>query len=127
MLRVEDFRAAQSNVHPEVGAFERFEKTGENIYTASGWAILPDRNEPADAILIMYERTGGPPHIFGRFPLNVNRDFISQLLHRSFYVSPQWRQSVTAPSRTGETTVSAWVLDAYSGKLYKLSGTHSLK
>ncbi|MBC7911322.1 MAG: hypothetical protein H7Y30_12520, partial [Pyrinomonadaceae bacterium] len=54
--RVQDIAAAGAQNPEYYGSLDSVIQTGEDVYTASGWAVLPQRGDAADAILLTYDR-----------------------------------------------------------------------
>lgn len=129
MLKQSDFREHQvtSNTPGEFGKFETLQYVGADTYIATGSAFLPARNASPAAIVIAYERPGGPAKFLSPSAMNLNSDWVSALRGTGTYRDSGWsRTFVLASSDQGETKVSAWAVDISSSKLYKLSGTHVL-
>ncbi len=46
------------------GSFDSLDASGDVIYVASGWAVLPERGEAADAVILAYEKREGEDIMF---------------------------------------------------------------
>lgn len=122
--RIQDI---EGNAGEATGSFEALTNAGEDTYVASGRAFIPRRNEPADAVLLVYERPPEPATIFKIAYLNSDRDYISYVLHRGVYGDSRWKTEmrVDTGNLTG-ATVTAWAYDLNTGKAYKLAGSFVL-
>ncbi|MGH9967473.1 MAG: hypothetical protein ACREBG_06525 [Pyrinomonadaceae bacterium] len=122
--RVQDIEARDAGAPRNYGSFQGLIHLEGDKYIASGWAFLPHRGEPADAVVLAYERVGDPAIIFAIADSNRQRDFISALLGRGVYGDSRWSESFSVsgfgPNRT---TLTAWAFDAYTGKAYRLDGS----
>lgn len=126
--RIQDIAVPDSPDAGNIGAFESLSRADDGNFLASGWAKLPERGEPADAVLIAYAEDGNSPVILAIAPVNKDRDVISTLFRRGIYGDARWSKSFSLggldPDR-GKLT--AWGFDAHSGKAYKLNGEHTFQ
>ncbi len=126
--QVLDIAGPQPASAANVGAFETFIQGKDGNYVASGWSILPGREEPADVVLLAYAESDNSPIIFAIAATNPERDYVSALVGRSMNRQTRWTKSF-APSKIGQkqAEVSAWAFDALSGKAYKLESVHDFQ
>ncbi len=104
------------------GTFENLETANDNQYVASGWAVLPDRKESADAIVLTYEKTGGDPIVFALIDTRTERNDVAQA-QSSDHSDLGWRKSFYANALPAEATeVKAWAYDVIAGKAFQLAG-----
>ncbi|MBF0552152.1 MAG: hypothetical protein HQK60_16650, partial [Deltaproteobacteria bacterium] len=95
-----------------------------STFQAVGWAILPSRNEQADAVILAYQTPGGRPlafdYVVGPFKKRAGEISVASLRRdRVGYWAGQF--SLTdLPS--GELQLTAWAFDALAGKAYPLKG-----
>lgn len=123
--RVQDIDNTPTQSQNNRGTFHCLLLAEGETYVASGWANLPDRGEPADAVLLAYEQDGGPAMIFAIALLNTERDIVSALFRRGIYGDSRWSKSFSLkPMNRGPVKLTAWGFDAYSGKAYKLDGEY---
>ncbi len=102
---------AVAGVDPkQYGAFEALSKVTPRFYRASGWAVLPQRGEPADAVLLSYEKPDGKQKLFS----------IADRTGGRASGGAGWEQWLEVPP--GATSLRAWAYDALSGALYPLQG-----
>jgi hypothetical protein len=91
----------------QYGSLESFVSVSDGFYRASGWAFLPKRSEPADAVLLSYVTPGGKSDVFA----------IADPLARSG--STGWEQWMKIPA--GADLIQAWAYDAIEGRAFLLS------
>ncbi len=95
----------------DFGAFSKLRVEPDSTFTVSGFATLPYRNEPADAILVTAK--------------NGNRQSILIAFENSG--NPDWKISIPIhdiPKIPSE--INAWAFDANTGKAYRLKNSHVL-
>jgi hypothetical protein len=93
------------------------------VYVASGRAWLPDRDEPADAVVLAYRRGEGEDTAFALAEVNVERDPTGA----SGEVA-RWRESFSADSLApGPVELTAWAFDAADGKAHELCGARRVQ
>lgn len=91
-------------------------------YFAKGWAVLSDRREPADGIVLAYEESNGSFAIFDLVVKRTQRPDVAQALQRPRRLPVGWEHSFTLPQASGKPIkIAAWALDASTGKLCKLT------
>jgi hypothetical protein len=94
---------------------------GEMI--VEGWAILPERLEPADAVLLTCDTPEGMPLIFALVPITGRRPDIVATTGEPGYVTSGWQWIVYAsrlPPHAG--AIKAWAYDAGEARAYRLAG-----
>jgi hypothetical protein len=122
---VEDIIGTQAASPTDNGAFQNLVQVEGTSYVASGWALLPARGEPADAVLLVYEGDGHRATIFAVGMPNTQRDFVSLFFGYTSQSKSQWSKSFSLDAIKSERgKLTAWAFDAYAGKAYKLDGDH---
>jgi len=122
-------KIADVNPSPEpLGYFDRLSPISETLYQINAWAKLPERDEPADAILLTYQGQQTPPQIFHRVQRATMREDVTAFLsdRPSFWLwgwEGEFERSKLPP---GEWTIKAWAFDAIEAKAFELSGQFSL-
>ena len=122
--RVRDF-AGSVEPRPASGSFERLQREGDS-YVASGMAALPERSEPADAVLLTYEDGAGQDVLFALAEMDYKGNILKRLLNEQapFF----WQHAFPLEAIPAEAAeLSAWAFDADSGRAFKLEGVHSLR
>lgn len=125
--RVEDIAdVAQSN--SDNGWFDGLIKLNNDVYGASGWAILPHRRERADAVILAYENNQTHSIMFKMAYVKAKRKDVAKALNNNTYRHSGWQTtfSKTEIPTKNHLKISAWALDATTGKAYKLNGSHSI-
>ncbi len=129
--RVRDIGVTDALAPELYGAFDELAPDGgATEYLASGRAWLPHRNEPADAVLLAWERAGQEPHVFAIADVAFVRDLVSALARGGVYNDARWHKTFSGarlPVDQAELTITAWAFDAYTGKAYKLAGAHVIQ
>jgi len=110
------------------GAFETLSSEDSATFNASGWASLPGRNAPADAILLVYQREEEPPVMFALAQVRLDDSFFAGWTPWPPASSWRWQKSFSG-ARFPDLPVilSAWAFDATTGKAYRLDGTHVIE
>lgn len=125
--RVEDIAdVLQSNF--DNGWFDGLSNVDNDIYGASGWAILPQRREPADAVILAYENTQTNSIMFKIAYVGDKREDVAKVLKHNAYRHSGWHTTFSKTEIPARDTlkINAWALDATTGKAYKLHGSHSI-
>jgi hypothetical protein len=130
--RTQDIAGAEANTNAatatrDYGSFDSLATAGDGIYVASGRAILPERSEAADAVLLAYRNAAGEDIIFALATTGTENDFITLAYRETGNADPHWqatfnRQEIPAAANN----ITAWAFDAQTGKLFPLNGTHQL-
>jgi hypothetical protein len=90
----------------QYGVFDSFTNVGGGFYRASGWAALPQRGEPADAVVLSYVRADGAPIAFA--------------LADWMKAESRWEKWFELPP--GVDRIQAWGYDALAGRAFLLFG-----
>jgi hypothetical protein len=124
--RVEEFAAAPRGDSGNYGSFDVLAREGDT-YRASGRATLPQRGEPADAVLLAYETAGGSPVAFAQAELK-NRGYVFIRFWQGVArPDPGWQKSFGAGELPpGASRLTAWAFDAQTGKAFRLEGAHDI-
>lgn len=124
--RVEDI-ADVVQANSDNGWFDSLSKVDNGLYGASGWAILPYRGEPADAVLLAYENTQTNSIMFKIASVGAKRKDVAKVLKNNAYRNSGWQTtfSKTEIPTKNHLKINAWALDATSGRAYQLNGSHS--
>ncbi len=125
--RVQDFAGTGAQDSDHFGSFQSLININHDEYVASGWAVLRHRGEPADAVLLAYESADGAL-VFALAELEIERDFVSAMLRRGIYADASWRKTFSIRDLpVGAVELTAWAFDTYTGKAYRLDGTHVIR
>ena len=109
------------------GHFDLLSINNNGNYVASGWAILPDENRTADAVILAYQTSEGADIAFAITGVEEEREDIAKVLNQSRYIESGWNKSFSAKIIPQDAVgISAWAFDSSIGKAYKLNNTHNL-
>ncbi|HEX8070230.1 MAG TPA: hypothetical protein VF546_09790 [Pyrinomonadaceae bacterium] len=122
-----EFAAPDARAPEVYGSFSALDRTADGGYTAAGSAVLPDRGDAADVVLLAYEQPAGEATVFAVAETAAGRDFVSALLGRGQYGDARWRRTFPAAALPrGPLALSAWAFDARTGRAYRLAGTQRI-
>ncbi len=118
--RVEDFTGGDGPNEISYGSLDSLDRSGNNLFVASGWAALPYRGDAADAVILSYQGTGGDSVAFAiAHPGEGNTGFRANRRE-----SRRWRKTFSINQLPSwPTTLTAWAFDANSGKAYRLKNS----
>jgi hypothetical protein len=107
------------------GAVGGFGRDGAGRVTMSGWATLPDKLRPADAVILTYEVSEGDPLMFAVTAANTNAPAAVTQTGDERYHSSGWEKSWAATAVPANARrVRAWAFDAEERRAYLIgSGT----
>ncbi len=97
-----------------------------NWYFVNGWAFLPQRNEPADAIILTYKNQADDWIIFDiLMSAQTPRETLVKIFNNPAYLNAGWEETIAGKLLPkGKWKISAWAFDAKLGKAYKLDRNH---
>lgn len=87
---------------------------------AWGWASLPGRNRPADAVLLAYADAKGEWTTFALSDAVFDRPDVARILRSSEQLWSGWRAIFSPEALPPGAEISAWAVDAKDSKLYRL-------
>ena len=104
------------------GSFDHLRREEGETYFAKGWAVLSDRRDPADGIVLAYEESNGSFAIFDLVVKRTQRPEVAQAIQRPRRLPVGWEHSFTLPQASGKPIkIAAWAVDASTGELCKLT------
>jgi hypothetical protein len=96
-------------------------------YTVSGWAVLPGRHERADGVVLAYRESSGAWIPLTMAAERSERPDIKKAAGDASLRNIGWRASFrTAALPPDAHELSAWAIDAITGKSYQLEGSKSV-
>jgi hypothetical protein len=96
----------------DYGTFDILFNFTDNYFVASGIAIMPNTNDPADAIILTYDNEKGKSQILTLYNDDLKR----------------WSKMIWVGALPYDTlNIKAWAFNSSSGKVYKLKGSHIIK
>lgn len=128
--RIQDIQGSEK-VTPDnygYGWFDDIKQEKDNTYNASGWARLPAREEPADAVVLTYEDGKNGDIVFTISDTIIERPDVAKITEKDGYLISGWSKSFsTRKLPKGEVKIKAWAFDTNTGKAFKLNGSHILQ
>jgi hypothetical protein len=98
----------------------------DGINTAWGWAALPGRNRPADAVVLAYANEQGEWIVFALSNAVLDRPDVAKALRSQEQLWSGWRVPFARATVPQGAEISAWGVDAKEAKLYRLRATQRL-
>jgi hypothetical protein len=125
--KVRDVEGARSG-SVNYGNFETLTRTYDGSYLASGWAISPEKERPADAVLLTYEDASGEPTVFAVADTESKRRDVVEALKADAYYKSGWERFFPPTALpAGATEIGAWAFDAEAGRAFELNGSRALE
>ena len=107
------------------GIFEKLTKLDNNMYLASGWAVLKKNSTPVDGVILTYDNSQGEPIIFAVADTTISRLDISDQFQSHKFLNLGWQKKFYATEfPQAYINIRAWVFDTSSGKAFPLKGVH---
>ncbi|MDJ0556366.1 MAG: hypothetical protein QNJ68_18395 [Microcoleaceae cyanobacterium MO_207.B10] len=107
------------------GKFERIKKLDNNMYLASGWAVLKNQSRPVDAVILTYDNSLGESTIFAVADLATSRLDISEKYQAEKFLNFGWERTFYSQEFAEDlVNIKAWVFDTNTGKVFPLPGVH---
>ncbi|MFB2834730.1 hypothetical protein [Floridanema evergladense] len=128
--KIQDIQATNRVTNEEwgYGWFDQVKKVDKNNYSAGGWAVLPEKKEPADAVILTYEKTPGEDIIFAVFDNRVERPDVVKAMKTTNYLISGWQKTFAANRLPkGVVKIKAWAFDTEKVKAYKVGGDRLVK
>jgi len=127
--RAQDIAIAPAESTVSYGSLDSVTPTGDDCFTATGWAVLPGWDRPADAILLSYDKEEGNSVIFALAGPEESRGLLSRIWRSkppSEYA--RWEHSFSMSQLPANPlTIRAWAFDGRTGKATPLAGKHVIQ
>jgi hypothetical protein len=121
-LSVRQFAESGSSQPADYGSWDRFIRTDNDGFLASGRATLPYRGEMADAIILAYQTNDSDTLVF-----RITRPQEKSAGFWPHGQSGQWQVAFPASELpAGPVTLTAWGFDANTGKAFRLAGSFEI-
>ena len=125
--RVQDIGGTGALSSDSYGEFGQL-TSKDDVYVASGHALLPNRGEPADAVLLAYDDANGDSTAFALAEMSNEGDILRRLRNGNADADSYWQDSFSTKALPAEAVkITAWAFDANTGKAYKLDGAHVIQ
>jgi len=103
----------------DYGDFNNLEKVDGDTYIAWGWSHLPERNEPADLIILAYENRANESIMFKTTLMTTCEGDAKKRRKESANI---WKAPFSKKDLPGDAVrISAWAYNALTGKAYWLN------
>jgi hypothetical protein len=125
---VEEIAMSSQDGRPS-GAFENLYKTPDGRFVASGWALLPERQEPAHAVLLTYRDDTRRSRVFAVASMAGVPDGFIRAIQQPLSSRSRWHHTFAQTDMPIDTPtpINAWAFDTESGKAFKLTGSHVVR
>lgn len=122
LIRSNRIREIAADANGEnVGAVDHAVRNSSGDMSLSGWAILPQKNRPADSVVLTYDDPAGEPIIFARADVVGPREDVRDLLHDQDYLHSGWAKSWKPESLPPEARrITAWAFDSEEGRAFRV-------
>lgn len=115
---------ARRSKDKQYGRFNDLEQISAGQYIASGWAVLPQRERSADAVLLTYRNGEGKPTVFAVAAVRGIRQDIADRLGSTAYLKSGWSTTFSSKNLPeGKLKIQAWAFDTARRKMFQLSRT----
>ncbi len=120
--------APQPSPAEATGQLERVWEIAPGELALSGWAVLPETQRPADAVLVCVDDERGEPLITEVAAVRIPR---TDLASKGVEAASSCGWALRTPAevimrRSGAIAVSAWAFDTEKGEAYPLAGSATL-
>lgn len=110
------------------GSFDSLAAANKDEYIASGWAILPDRGESADLVILTYENANTVATVFAVAVQKIKRKDLVKTTKKQAYYKAGWQKSfATSKLPKGLLKINAWAFDTNRVKAFKIGGNHLIQ
>jgi hypothetical protein len=110
------------------GFFDSLSADNNGNYITSGWAVLPRKNRPADAVILAYQTLDGSDIAFAIVKVEQKREDVAKILNTQKSLKSGWSKVFSSELVPKEAVaISAWAFDSRIGRAYKLDNTHDLE
>jgi hypothetical protein len=115
------------NENPNYGYFDSLNRNPDGSHTAIGWAILPQKREPADAVILTYTDGNNKSIMFAIADNQFPRDDIAKAYGNNAYRNSGWLGKIAKDKLpTGKLQISAWAFDTDTGKAFRLRNQYAI-
>lgn len=116
-----------TNLSSDYGEFNTLIQESPEIYFASGWAVLPERREPSDAVILTHQNINGDYTMFAVVEEKKKSKKAAKVFKNKSYSYSGWQKTFSSIGfPKGAIKIDAWAFDANTGKAFKLNGTQKI-
>jgi len=111
------------------GDFEKLIKSKDGVFIAVGWAGSTEHGEPANAVLLTYQKDQGDPLILNFADAYIRQPSVAEFFTTAPVSNWRWQKTISLDKVpvVPPFTISAWAFDATTSKAYKLNGTYLIE
>lgn len=115
--------------HPqEYGRLNSLKQSAPDEFTANGWAVIPEKEKPADSVLLTYSKDKEEPIIFAVAPVKLPRSNVATDLSNNQYLNSGWETTFSSKNLpVGRLRIDAWAFDVTSGDAFRMKGFKRLE
>jgi hypothetical protein len=111
----------QENPINSHGVLDQFISLNPDTYQATGWAIIPEQQKPANAVILTYKPSDDSVTPFAIVEVNRLRPDVALAFDQPNYRQSGWQVNFPADQIPAQATqMSAWSFDAETGKAYMI-------
>ena len=127
--RIQDIEGKSNLSSANYGYFDRVTKLSSGVYVASGWAILPERRESADSVILTYKKIGGEHIMFELInTFDDKRNDVAKTFKKQSYSNSGWKKTFDSSKLpSGSLQIDAWAFNSLTGKAFHLRDTHAIQ
>lgn len=124
---IQDFKTSNEVSSEKYGRFDTLTQVSIDEYVASGWAVLPEKREPSDVVILTYEDGNRNFNALAVVEGNT-RNNIDKASETDLSFS-RWQKNLHAKDflKEGYFKINAWAYDSHTGRGFKLNGDHVIK
>lgn len=109
------------------GYLDSMTRINETEVSLSGWAVFPDREQPADAVVLAYEISTSEPKAFAIAAVMDKSPDIAKELKNQAYRNVRWHKTFKVDKLpTGSIKLSAWAFDTETRQTFRLANFKGL-
>lgn len=125
--RIQEIEGGDDYRAKNYGTFDTLKKVSNDIYIASGWAVLQKRQEATDAVILTYENENSDATVFTVVTNRATRNDIAKNFKNQSYSNSGWQKSFSSIGLPkGNLKINAWAFDSTTGKAFKLNSVHEI-
>lgn len=109
------------------GYLDAMTQISETEITAVGWAVLPERKQPADAVVLAYETSTSEPRAFAIAAVMGASPDVAKVLKNQAYRNVRWSKTIAIDKLPrGAVKLSAWAFDTETRHMFRLANAENV-
>lgn len=126
--RIQDIKGVNELSSENYGWFDTLTKVSTDVYLGTGWAVLPERGEPSDSVVLTYENVNGDSTVFSVVDTKTVRNDVAKTLKNDSYSESGWQKHLSFSEFLKDSIkINAWAFDSNAGKAFKLNGNYVIQ